>query len=231
MLEELLALGHSRAEYDAWLIRIGDGDQFGSRFVGINPQLKIPALQDRTDQPTRCGCLSPGHPDVPGRKFGAFAPGWRGAGRVPVVAVLADGQCAVCGRRVWAFYAYAPVKIEYAIDRYAMETKRQLDVLNQRLAVTEYVAGNEIHRGRHGDLALVWADGEGRGLRRGRVLQVHEYTHVLRWAEQVGQRRAVQRGRMVNRVRGDLANQLHERHDASDFDTKTQDKLAAKQAA
>ena len=163
-------------------------------------------------------------------KFGAFCPGWRGAGRVPVVAVLADGQCAVCGRRVWAFYAYAPVKIEYAIDRYAMETKRQLDVLNQRLAVTEYVAGNEYTVA---DMAI-WPwyfDGEGRGLTTRASFAGARIHPCAALGRAGGPAPAVQRGPHGEPGAGDLASQLHERHDASDFDTKTQDKLAAKQAA
>lgn len=229
MLEELLALGHSGAEYDAWLIRIGDGDQFGSGFVGINPNSKIPALQDRTD---------PAHPVrvfesgailmYLAEKFGAFLP-QDGAARAECLSWLfwQMGSAPFLGGGFGHFYAYAPVKIEYAIDRYAMEAKRQLDVLNQRLAVTEYVAGDEYTVA---DMAIWPWYGlmvKGEAYDAGEFLQVQEYAHVLRWAEQVGQRPAVQRGRMVNRVRGDLASQLLERHDASDFETRTQDKLAA----
>lgn len=229
MLEELLALGHSGAEYDAWLIRINDGDQFGSGFVGINPNSKIPALLDRTD---------PAHPVrvfesgailmYLAEKFGAFLP-TQGAARAECLSWLfwQMGSAPFLGGGFGHFYAYVPVKIEYAIDRYAMEAKRQLDVLNQRLAVTEYVAGDEYTVA---DMAIWPWYGlmvKGEAYDAGEFLQVQEYTHVLRWAEQVGQRKAVQRGRMVNRVRGDLASQLHERHDASDFDTRTQDKLAA----
>ena len=233
MLEELLALGHSGAEYDAWLIRIGDGDQFGSGFVGINPNSKIPALQDRTDPANPVRVFESGAILMYlAEKFGAFLPK-DGAARAECLSWLfwQMGSAPFVGGGFGHFYAYAPVKIEYAIDRYAMETKRQLDVLNQRLAVTKYVAGDEYTVA---DMAIWPWYGlmvKGEAYDAGEFLQVHEYTHVLRWAEQVGQRRAVQRGRMVNRVRGDLACQLHERHDASDFDTKTQDKLAAKQAA
>ena len=233
MLEELLALGHSGAEYDAWLIRIGDGDQFGSGFVGINPNSKIPALQDRTDPANPVRVFESGAILMYlAEKFGAFLPK-DGAARAECLSWLfwQMGSAPFVGGGFGHFYAYAPVKIEYAIDRYAMETKRQLDVLNQRLAVTEYVAGNEYTVA---DMAIWPWYGlmvKGEAYDAGEFLQVHEYTHVLRWAEQVGQRRAVQRGRMVNRVRGDLASQLHERHDANDFETKTQDKLAAQQAA
>ena len=233
MLEELLALGHSGAEYDAWLIRIGDGDQFGSGFVGINHNSKIPALQDRTDPANPVRVFESGAILMYlAEKFGAFLPK-DGAARAECLSWLfwQMGSAPFVGGGFGHFYAYAPVKIEYAIDRYAMETKRQLDVLNQRLAVTEYVAGNEYTVA---DMAIWPWYGlmvKGEAYDAGEFLQVHEYIHVLRWAEQVGQRRAVQRGRMVNRVRGDLASQLHERHDASDFETKTQDKLAAQQAA
>ena len=232
LLEELLALGHQGAEYDAWLIKIGDGDQFGSGFVAVNPNSKIPALMDHSGaKPVRIfesGAILL----YLAEKFGAFVP-TEPAARAECLSWLfwQMGSAPFVGGGFGHFYAYAPVKIEYAIDRYAMETKRQLDVLNQRLAVTEYVAGNEYTVA---DMAIWPWYGlmvKGEAYDAGEFLQVHEYTHVLRWAEQVGQRRAVQRGRMVNRVRGDLASQLHERHDASDFDTKTQDKLAAKQAA
>lgn len=233
MLEELLALGHSGAEYDAWLIRIGDGDQFGSGFVGINPNSKIPALQDRTDPANPVRVFESGAILMYlAEKFGAFLPK-DGAARAECLSWLfwQMGSAPFVGGGFGHFYAYAPVKIEYAIDRYAMETKRQLDVLNQRLAVTEYVAGNEYTVA---DMAIWPWYGlmvKGEAYDAGEFLQVHEYSHVLRWAEQIAQRPAVRRGRMVNRVRGDLASQLHERHDASDFETKTQDKLTAKQAA
>ena len=229
MLEELLALGHAGAEYDAWLIRIGDGDQFGSGFVSINPNSKIPALQDRTDPAKPVRVFESGAILMYlAERFGAFLPK-EGAARAECLSWLfwQMGSAPFMGGGFGHFYAYAPVKIEYAIDRYAMETKRQLDVLNQRLAVTDYVAGDDYTVA---DMAIWPWYGlmvKGEAYDAGEFLQVQEYTHVLRWAEQVGQRKAVQRGRMVNRVRGDLASQLHERHDTGDFDTRTQDKLAA----
>ena len=234
MLEELLALGHSGAEYDAWLIRIGDGDQFGSGFVGINPNSKIPALQDRTDPANPVRVFESGAILMYlAEKFGsAFLPK-DGAARAECLSWLfwQMGSAPFVGGGFGHFYAYAPVKIEYAIDRYAMETKRQLDVLNQRLAVTEYVAGDEYTVA---DIAIWPWYGllvKGQAYNAGEFLQVHEYTHVVRWAEQVAKRPAVQRGRKVNRVQGDPASQLRERHDASDFDTKTQDKIEAAAAA
>ena len=232
MLEELLALGHSGAEYDAWLIKIGDGDQFGSGFVGVNPNSKIPALMDHSGaQPIRVfesGAIL----QYLAEKFGAFFP-TEPAARAECLSWLfwQMGSAPYLGGGFGHFYAYAPVKIEYAIDRYAMETKRQLDVLNQRLAVTEYVAGNEYTVA---DMAIWPWYGlmvKGEAYDAGEFLQVHEYTHVVRWAEQIAKRPAVQRGRKVNRVNGDLASQLRERHEASDFDTKTQDKIEAAAAA
>lgn len=233
MLEELLALGHAGAEYDAWLIRINEGDQFGSGFVGVNPNSKIPALLDcSSPQPTRVfesGAILM----YLAEKFGsAFLPK-DGAARAECLSWLfwQMGSAPFVGGGFGHFYAYAPVKIEYAIDRYAMEAKRQLDVLNQRLAVTEYVAGDEYTVA---DIAIWPWYGllvKGQAYNAGEFLQVHEYTHVVRWAEQVAKRPAVQRGRKVNRVTGDLANQLRERHDASDFDTKTQDKIEAAASA
>ena len=170
MLEELLALGHTGAEYDAWLIRIGEGDQFGSGFVAVNPNSKIPALVDRSG-PTPIRVFESGAILVYlAEKFGAFLPTEAGrARRMPVLAVLADGQRALLGGGFGHFYAYAPVKIEYAIDRYAMETKRQLDVLDRQLADSEYVGGRRLHDRRHGDLALVRRPGAGAAVRGGRV--------------------------------------------------------------
>ena len=227
MLEELLALGHSGAEYDAWLIRIGDGDQFGSGFVGINPNSKIPALMDRSGaEPVRVfesGAILL----YLAEKFGAFVPA-SGAARAECLSWLfwQMGSAPFLGGGFGHFYAYAPTKIEYAINRYAMEAKRQMDVLNQRLATHEFLAGDAYTVADmaawpwYGALAL------GQLYDAAEFLQVHEYTHVLRWAEQIAKRPAVQRGRMVNRTWGDPASQLHERHDASDFDTRTHDKLA-----
>ncbi len=226
MLEELLAAGHIGAEYDAWLIRIQDGDQFGSGFVGINPNSKIPALVDYTGPvPTRVfesGAILV----YLAEKFGAFLP-TEPAARAECLSWLfwQMGSAPFLGGGFGHFYAYAPTKLEYPINRYAMEVKRQLDVLDQRLAYTAYVAGDDYTIA---DMAIwpwygVLTEGELYGA--GEFLQVQSYTHVVRWAAQVAARPAVQRGRMVNRVQGKPSSQLHERHDASDFETKTQDKL------
>jgi len=227
MLEELLALGHAGAEYDAWLIRINEGEQFGSGFVAANPNSKIPALWDRsgptpvrvfesgaillylaekfdsaflpTDTPTRAECLS-----------------WL---------FWQMGAAPFLGGGFGHFYAYAPTKIEYAIDRYAMEVKRQLDVLDRRLAESPYLAGADYSIA---DIAVwPWYGALAKGLLygAGEFLQVQDYRHVQRWTEEIAQRPAVKRGRMVNRTFGQPASQLHERHDAADFDTRTQDKL------
>ena len=227
LLEELLAAGHKGAEYDAWLIRINDGDQFGSGFVDANPNSKIPALVDRSGaKPIRV--FESGAILVHlAEKFGAFLP-TEPAARAETLSWLfwQMGATPFLGGGFGHFYAYAPTKIEYAIDRYAMETKRQLDVLDRRLAETEFVAGSEYTIA---DMAIwPWYGGLVKGWNYGAAefLAVHEYTHVLRWADQLYARPAVKRGRMVNRVSGDPAGQLHERHDASDFDTRTQDKLA-----
>ena len=227
MLEELLALGHSGAEYDAWLIPIQQGAQFSSGFVAVNPNSKIPALMDRSGaEPVRVfesGAILL----YLAEKFGAFVPA-SGAARAECLSWLfwQMGSAPFLGGGFGHFYAYAPTKIEYAINRYAMEAKRQMDVLNQRLATHEFLAGDAYTVADmaawpwYGALAL------GQLYDAAEFLQVHEYTHVLRWAEQIAKRPAVQRGRMVNRTWGDPASQLHERHDASDFDTRTQDKLA-----
>jgi GST-like protein len=229
MLEELLALGYSGAEYDAWLIRIQDGMQFGSGFVQVNPNSKIPALLDCSgQQPVRVfesGAILMHLAE----KFGAFLP-TEPAKRAECLSWLfwQMGSAPFVGGGFGHFYAYAPVKIEYAIDRYAMETKRQMDVLNQRLAQQRYVAGDDYTVA---DMAIwPWYGAMARGemYEAGEFLQVHEYTHVLRWAQELFERPAVRRGRMVNRVRGELSSQLHERHEASDFDTRTQDKLQAR---
>ena len=227
MLEELLALGHTGAEYDAWLIPISEGAQFSSGFVAVNPNSKIPALQDRSgDTPVRVfesGAILL----YLAEKFDAFLPTDAGE-RAECLSWLfwQMGSGPFLGGGFGHFYAYAPIKIEYAIDRYAMEVKRQMDVLNQRLAEQEYLAGDAYTVA---DMA-VWpwygALVKGQQYEAGEFLQVHEYTHVLRWADQIAKRPAVKRGRMVNRTWGDPASQLHERHEASDFDTKTQDKLA-----
>jgi GST-like protein len=225
MLEELLALGKKEAEYDAWLIKI-NGDQFGSGFVGINPNSKIPAMVDRSGpKPVRIfesGAILL----YLAEKFGAFLP-TEPAERAECFSWLfwQMGSAPFLGGGFGHFYAYAPIKIEYAIDRYAMETKRLLDVLDRRLAETEYVAGNYTIA----DMAIwPWYGGLVRGGQYGAAefLSVDEYKNVLRWADAIAARPAVKRGRIVNKSNGDLASQLHERHDASDFDLKTQDKLA-----
>jgi GST-like protein len=226
MLEELLALGHQGAEYDAWLIKIGEGDQFGSGFVGVNPNSKIPALMDRSSpQPIRIfesGAILL----YLAEKFGAFLPTEAGA-RAECLSWLfwQMGSAPYLGGGFGHFYAYAPLKIEYAIDRFAMEAKRQLDVLDKQLARNEYLAGSEYTIA---DIAVwPWYGVLAKGLLydAGEFLSVQEYKHVQRWANTIGERPAVQRGRMVNRAFGEPSSQLHERHDASDFETKTQDKL------
>ena len=228
MLEELLALGHQGAEYDAWLIKIGDGDQFGSGFVAVNPNSKIPALMDRSGtKPIRVfesGAIL----TYLAEKFGAFLP-TEPADRAECLSWLfwQMGSAPYLGGGFGHFYAYAPVKIEYAIDRFAMEVKRQLDVLDRRLAESEYLAGSQYTIA---DIAVwPWYGGLVKGWTYGAAefLQVEDYKNVLRWADAIHSRPAVQRGRMVNRLSGEPASQLHERHDASDFDTRTQDKLAA----
>jgi len=228
LLEELLALGHAGAEYDAWLVRIHEGAQFGSGFVEVNPNSKIPALLDCSGpQPQRVfesGAILM----YLAEKFAAFLP-TDGARRAECLSWLfwQMGSAPFLGGGFGHFYAYAPVKIEYAIDRYAMEAKRQMDVLNQRLAHSRYVAGDDYTIA---DMAIwPWygAMARGEAYDAGEFLQVHEYTHVLRWANELFERPTVQRGRMVNRVRGSLDTQLHERHDASDFENRTQDKLQA----
>jgi len=227
MLEELLAAGHTGAEYDAWLIRINEGDQFGSGFVDVNPNSKIPALVDRSgDTPVRV--FESGSILVYlAEKFGAFLP-TDPAARAECLSWLfwQMGAGPLLGGGFGHFYAYAPTKIGYAIDRYAMEVKRQLDVLDRRLAEHEYIAGADYTIA---DMAIwPWYGALVKGLvyEAGTFLQVQDYKNVLRWTDQLAERPAVKRGRMVNRVMGDPASQLHERHDAGDFDTKTQDKIA-----
>ena len=226
MLEELLALGHAGAEYDAWLIRIGDGDQFGSGFVGVNPNSKIPALLDRSGpEPVRVfesGAILLHLAE----KFGAFLPTAPGP-RAECLSWLfwQMGSAPYLGGGFGHFFAYAPAKFEYAIDRFAMEAKRQLDVLDRRLAESEYLAGSEYTLA---DIAVwPWYGALARGTLYGAAtfLQVQEYKHLQRWAAQIAERPAVQRGRMVNRVTGEPHEQLHERHDAGDFETKTQDRV------
>ena len=227
MLEELLAAGHTGAEYDAWLIKIMEGDQFGSGFVAANPNSKIPALVDHSG-PTPVRVFESGSILLYlADKFGAFVP-TDPAKRAEVLSWLfwQMGAGPLLGGGFGHFYAYAPEKIEYAIDRFAMEVKRQLDVLDRRLAESAYLGGEDYSIA---DIAVwPWYGALVKGLvyDAGEFLQVQEYKNVMRWTDTIAARPAVQRGRMVNRVMGDPASQLHERHDASDFDTKTQDKLA-----
>ena len=228
MLEELLAAGHKGAEYDAWLIRI-DGNQFGSGFVAINPNSKIPAMMDRSgSEPIRIfesGSILL----YLAEKFGAFLPKDIKT-RTECLSWLfwQMGSAPYLGGGFGHFYAYAPTKIEYAIDRFAMEVKRQLDVLDRRLADNEYLGGSEYSIA---DIAVwPWYGGLVKGLLYGggEFLSVQDYKNVQRWTDQIAKRPAVRRGRIVNRVSGDPASQLHERHDASDFETKTQDKVGDK---
>jgi GST-like protein len=226
MLEELLAAGHSGAEYDAWLIRI-DGDQFSSGFVEVNPNSKIPALMDHSGpKPIRVfesGAILMHLAE----KFGAFLP-TDPAARAETLSWLfwQMGSAPYLGGGFGHFYAYAPIKIEYAIDRFAMEVKRQLDVLDRRLGESEYMAGDNYTIA---DIAIwPWYGAVAKGVvyGAGEFLQVDSYKNLQRWTALVGDRPAVKRGQMVNRVFGDPASQLLERHDASDFETRTQDKLA-----
>ncbi|MBR9813165.1 glutathione-dependent disulfide-bond oxidoreductase [bacterium] len=226
LLEELLAAGHSGAEYDAWLINITEGDQFGSGFVDINPNSKIPALLDRSgDEPVRVfesGAILLHLAD----KFGEFLPK---TGNVRTEALnwlfWQMGAGPFLGGGFGHFYAYAPEKLEYPIDRFAMEVKRQMDVLDKRLADNEYLAGSDYTIA---DMAVwPWYGALAFGMlyEAGEFLQVQDYKHVQRWAAQIAQRPAARRGRIVNKAWGDAADQLLERHDASDFELRTQDKL------
>jgi GSH-dependent disulfide-bond oxidoreductase len=232
MLEELLALRISGAEYDAWLIRITEGDQFGSGFVAVNPNSKIPALMDRSG-PTPIRVFESGAILLYlAEKFGAFLP-TQVAVRTECLSWLfwQMGSAPYLGGGFGHFYAYAPTKIEYAIDRFAMEVKRQLDVLDRRLGDSEYLAGSDYTIA---DIAVwPWYGGLVKGslYGAGEFLQVQKYAHVLRWSGAIAARPAVQRGRKVNCAWGELSGQLHERHDASDFDTKTQDKVTDPKAA
>ena len=226
MFEELLALGFTDAEYDAWLIRIVQGDQFGSGFVGVNPNSKIPALMDySTKTPTRIfesGAILL----YLAEKFNAFLPN-EGTARTECLSWLfwQMASAPYLGGGFGHFYVYAPYKMEYPINRFAMETKRQLDVLDQRLSIAPFIAGSNYTIA---DIAI-WAwYGQlvlNRQYNAGIFLDVESYQNVKKWAELIDARPAVQRGRMVNKISGDPSLQLHERHDASDFDTKTQDKL------
>ncbi|ACD19518.1 glutathione-dependent disulfide-bond oxidoreductase [Paraburkholderia phytofirmans] len=226
LLEELLAAGYAGAEYDAWLIRIGEGEQFGSGFVDINPNSKIPALLDRSG-PKPVRVFESGSILLYlAEKFGAFLPKDVET-RTETLNWLfwQMGSAPYLGGGFGHFYAYAPMKIEYAIDRFAMEVKRQLDVLDQRLAGNEYLAGDEYTIA---DMAVFpWYGGLVKGWQYGAAefLSVQDYANVQRWADMLLARPAVRRGRMVNRTSGDLSGQLRERHDASDFETTTQDRI------
>jgi GST-like protein len=229
MLEELLELGHTGAEYDAWLIRINEGMQFSSGFVEVNPNSKIPALLDHSGPAPVRVFESGSILFYLAEKFKAFLP-TDVMKRTECMSWLMwqMGSAPYLGGGFGHFYAYAPTKIEYAIDRFAMEVKREMDVLNQRLAQHRFIGGDEYTIA---DMAIwPWYGSLAKGERyeSGEFLQVHEYTHVIRWADEIEARPTVQRGRMVNRVMGPLETQLHERHDASDFLTQTQDKLQVK---
>lgn len=228
LLEELLALGHQGAEYDAWLIRINQGDQFGSGFVEVNPNSKIPALVDRSGaEPVRVfesGAILMHLAE----KFGAFLPA-AGPARTETLAWLfwQVGSAPFLGGGFGHFYVYAPVKIQYAIDRFAMEAKRQMDVLDRLLATRTHVASEDYTIA---DMAIWPWYGQlvlGEVYGAAEFLQVERYRHLRRWAEALAARPAVQRGLMVNRTQGDPSTQLHERHDASDFTLRTQDRLGA----
>jgi GST-like protein len=225
MFEELLAAGHKGAEYDAWLIRI-DGEQFGSGFVSVNPNSKIPALMDRSG-PEPIRIFESGAILLHlAAKFDAFLPA-DPAKRAEALSWLfwQMGSSPYLGGGFGHFYAYAPSKIEYAIDRYAMEVKRQLDVLDRRLAEVEYLAGDEYTIADMGVWPWYGGLAKGQAYGAGEFLSVQDYKHVQRWTDQIAGRPAVKRGRMVNRPFGDAAGQLRERHDASDFELRTQDKL------
>jgi GST-like protein len=228
LLEELLAKGHEGAEYDAWLINIMEGTQFSSGFVSANPNSKIPALMDHSVSPPQRVFESASILMYLAEKFDEFLPK-DSRKRAEAISWLfwQMGSAPLLGGGFGHFYAYAPIKIEYAIDRYAMEVKRQLDVLDRHLAENEYMAGDEYSIA---DMAIwPWYGAVVLGVvyNAGEFLSVHEYKNVLRWTKQIGERPAVKRGRMVNSTNGKPENQLRERHDASDFETKTQDKLEA----
>lgn len=228
MLEELLALGHVGADYDAWLIRIGDGDQFGSGFVDVNPNSKIPALVDRSGAAPQRVFESGAILLYLAEKFSAFLPN-DPALRTETLSWLfwQMGSAPYLGGGFGHFYAYAPEKFEYPIDRFAMETKRQLDVLDRQLAENRHIAGDDYTIA---DMAIWPWYGQlvlGRLYNAAEFLDAGSYENVLRWANEIDARPAVQRGRMVNRTFGDPETQLHERHDAGDFETRTEDKIAA----
>ena len=229
LLEELLAAGHTGAEYDAWFINIGDGDQFGSGFVEANPNSKIPALVDHSgDKPVRV--FESGHILLYlAEKFGAFLPKDHAA-RTEAMNWLfwLQGSAPYLGGGFGHFYAYAPFKMEYPINRFAMEVKRQLDVLDKHLAENEFLSGSDYSIADmatapwYGRMVTDGAYGESKTF-----LSTHEYKNVIRWADTIFARPAVKRGRMVTAASGEPSQQLRERHDAGDFDTKTQDKIEA----
>ena len=219
MLEELLELGHKGAEYDAWLTNIGDGDQFASGFVEVNPNSKIPAMMDRSESQPRRVFESGAMLMHLAEKFGAFLPE-DGPARTETLSWLfwQMGSAPYLGGGFGHFYAYAPEPIEYCIDRFAMEVKRQLDVLDRHLADNEYMAGDQYTIA---DIAIwPWYGSMAKGIlyEAGEFLQVHQYTNLVRWTDMIALRPAVKRGRLVNKVWGDEKNQLLERHNASDFD-------------
>jgi len=231
MLEELLAAGHKGAEYDAWLVRINEGEQFSSGYVAVNPNSKIPVMVDHSVDPPRRVFESGSILLYLAEKFGAFLP-TDPARRTEALNWLfwQMGSAPYVGGGFGHFYTYAPIKIEYAIDRFTMETKRQLDVLDRHLAEHDYMADEYSIA----DMAIwPWYGGLVRGnqYEAAEFLSVEEYKNVIRWAEAIAKRPAVKRGRMVNRVRGELSSQLRERHDASDFETRTQDKLEPEENA
>ena len=229
MLEELLAKGHAGAEYDAWLINIGEGDQFSSGFVSVNPNSKIPAMMDHSTIPPTRVFESGSILLYLAEKFGEFLPTEHGA-RTETLSWLfwQMGSAPFLGGGFGHFYAYAPEKYEYPINRFAMEVKRQLDVLDRNLAEREYMAGDDYTIA---DMAIwPWYGllAKGMAYESGEFLQVQDYTHVQRWTQKISERPGVQRGSMVNRTSGNPERQLRERHDASDFETRTQDKLDSK---
>jgi len=231
MFEELLEKGIKEAEYDAWLIQIMEGDQFSSGFVEVNPNSKIPALLDRSEDPAVRVFESGSILFYLAEKFGAFLPTDR-ARRAETMNWLfwQMASAPILGGGFGHFYAYAPEKYEYPINRYTMEVKRQLDVLDRQLADNQYVAGDEYTIA---DMAVwPWYGSlvKNTVYEAAEFLEAHTYTNVLRWTNELAKRPAVQRGRMVNRAWGELSSQLHERHDASDFDLRTQDKLEGKQS-
>ncbi len=227
MLEELLQAGHTGAEYDAWLIRINEGAQFGSGFVGANPNSKIPVLVDHSlAEPLRIfesGAILV----YLAEKFGAFLPTeTRQRAQCMSWLMWQMGSAPFLGGGFGHFYVYAPEKIQYAIDRYAMEVKRQMDVLDRHLAENRFLVGDKYTIADMATWPWYGLLAKGYLYEAGEFLQVQTYTHVLRWADEIMARPGAKRGRMVNRVQGEPSSQLHERHDASDFDTQTQDKIA-----